>query len=651
MRNPTKHMLAQIRDILNGKFASAKDLPRAGATIWNKGDDAEIEKPLPIPFVKNASDEQQRKYVIVGMIVSFALAVILMTVGALVDQRKAESMDRLQAIDSALQEAGTAIKLAPFGAEKDYALGDYAETVMTSRLALFAAGTSSPLGVDLSTLLGKLEGVKQTLRAVMGKEQALTGFAKRTAQTHTLLAQASQNLEQVVLVDQAAGGSANSALYAHMRESAQRADNLLLQFVVIDGNAETNLRILTADLNDLARLAGYFKGAPGIHIDAPSRDIAPALARLADIAPELIDYRKSLENAIESFTFAKRSASEIDDRLEPLINEVRQKTDELRGNFRAQVLYAVAVATAIFGGLCILLLQAIHGRVSRRQVVRAQHEQNDTDEAIIRIMHELEPISEGDLTARATVTEHVTGSIADRVNMAAESLQHAISDVKRAAGEASQLMAAIRSRSEGTIEDFDSAALQASDSRNVAELGASVVEDAVGKMDDARERMQDVSKRVKRLGEVSQAITSIVDLIEEVTQKTSILALNTSLKAAEAGEEGQAFQVIAKEIRDLSDDARKALRQIGQNVRLIQSETQSVIQTVEAVTQDVVEGSRLWEDARITLNNITSSSEQIEGMVTRLGSIAKEQAEKAAAATGVMGELAISMGQFKTQAA
>jgi len=650
MRNPAKKLLATIRETWSRKVPAGNDLSLPAPTIWDLGN-ADSQKPLAIPFLKEVSDDQQRKFVIVGMIASFALAVVLMTVGALIDQRKAESIDRLQAVDTALQEAATAIKLAPFGSEKDYALGDYAESVLTSRLSAFGLGSSAPLGVDLSAILGQLEEVNKLLHSVMEKEDALTGFAKRTAQTHALLTQASQSLDQVVLADQGAGGSSNSALYAHMRESAQRADNLVLQFVVIEGNAETNLRILTGDLNDLARLAAYFKGVPGIRVDAPNRDIAAAMGRLAEISPELIEYRKSLESAIESFTFAKRAAGEIDAKLDPLIEEVRLKTDQLRGSFRAQLLYASAVAMALFGGLCIVLLQAIHGLAARRQVARALHEQDETDEAIIRIMGELLPISEGDLTARATVTEHVTGAIADRVNMAAESLHNAIDDVKRAAAEAAQLTMAISSRSEGTIEDFDSAALQASDSRDVAELGASVVADAVGKMDDARERMQDVSKRVKRLGEASQAITSIVDLIEEVTQKTSILALNTSLKAAEAGEEGQAFQVIAKEIRDLSDDARKALRQIGQNVRMIQGETQSVIQTVEAVTQDVVEGSRLWEDARITLNNITGSSEQIEGMVKRLGAIAKEQAEKAAAATGVMGELATSMGQFRTQAA
>lgn len=651
MQNPPKKLLAAILAKVNSRIAAAKDKPWPVTKLGEPGFDAEQDKPLAIPFVKDASDEQQRKFVVICMVASFALALILMAAGALTDQRKAESVDRLQALDTALQEAGTAIKLAPFGSERDYALGDYAETVISSRLTAFASSTSSPLGVDLSAILGKLEEVNKLLHSVMEKESVLTGFSKRTAKTHELLVQTSQNLDQVVFSDQAAGGSSNTALYAHMRESAQRADNLVLQFVAIEGNAETNMRILASDLGDLARLSTYFKGVPGIHIDPPSRDIAAAIARVGDMSPELIEYRKTVEDAIESFTFAKRSARGIDEQLDPLIEDIREKTDLLRGSYRAQLLYGFAVALAVFGALCIILMQAIHGRAAQRLVVRARHEQDETDEAIIRIMEELQPISQGDLTARATVTEHVTGAIADRVNMAAESLNHAIDDVKRAAVEAAELMTAIHTGSAGTIDDFQSAALQASDSRNVAELGAAVVADAVGKMDDARERMQDVSKRVKRLGEVSQAITSIVDLIEEVTQKTSILALNTSLKAAEAGEEGQAFQVIAKEIRDLSDDARKALRQIGQNVRMIQSETQSVIQTVEAVTQDVVEGSRLWEDARITLNNITTSSEQIEQMVTQLSGMAKQQAEKAAAASCVMGELSTSVGQFKTQAA
>lgn len=612
----------------------------------------ELEQPLPIPFLGQADEARQRSFVFAAIIGSIVLAALFTLGGVVKNREQSRFLGYMENIDTALQEAQNSVKLAPYGSPNDFARGRNATQVLTERIANIQENSLQPLGVDLTETVAGLQKLVAHTDAVVQREASLTSFARTTAEAHQLLALVVEATDQAHLIDEAASGSSNTPLYSHLREAAHRSSNLVLQFASSLGNAETNLRVLTIDLNDLARLSGYLtSGTPGVHVEPPSREIAVLLQKVADLSPQLINNRKNIEQAVDSFAFANRRALEANAVFSPAIKEVREKIDALRSNSTALLLYGAAGVMTLLSALCIALLQAVHSHAAQRAVAAARREQDDTDEAILRIMAELLPISEGDLTARAAVTEHVTGAIADRINMAAESLEKAIAAVKNATARAHTMMSTIHSQTSGAVEEFDDAAFQASDSRNVAELGSSLVGDAVQKMEEARERMQGVSKRVKRLGEVSQAITSIVDLIEEVTQKTSILALNTSLKAAEAGEEGQAFQVIAKEIRDLSDDARKALRQIAHNVQMIQGETHSVIQTVETVTQDVVEGSRLWEDARITLNNITTSSEQIEGMVKRFGAMAKEQAGQAASAADVMGDLAASMQQFRTSSA
>lgn len=304
----------------------------------------------------------------------------------------------------------------------------------------------------------------------------------------------------------------------------------------------------------------------------------------------------------------------------------------------------------LFGILTILFIFLI-GYINLKEAqIRAwvtARENDETDAAVISLMEELTPISEGNLKARATITEHVIGSLADKINAMAESLQESVQNTRNTSEKVALQMFEVKEMISNASELANSAEDAARNSNDSSIAGAELVNLAAEKMEDARSKMQETSKRVKRLGEVSQSIGLVADLIEEMTEKTAILALNTQLKAAEAGSDGNSFRVIAEEIRKLSEESKKSLSTIRSNVQNMQSETNTVMLSIEQTTANVVEGSLLWEKAEKDLKLIQESASKIKKITFQLNELSNKQVEKTKETENNMIDLNKSISHFK----
>jgi twitching motility protein PilJ len=204
------------------------------------------------------------------------------------------------------------------------------------------------------------------------------------------------------------------------------------------------------------------------------------------------------------------------------------------------------------------------------------------------------------------------------------------------AGEAVQLMTK-------SIKEVDSSAAQ---SANVArrtlvatEQGARAVRNTISGMDAIREQIQDTSKRIKRLGESSQEIGEIVDLISDITEQTNVLALNAAIQAASAGEAGRGFSVVAEEVQRLAERSGEATKQIGALVKTIQGDTHDAVAAMEKSTLGVVEGAKLSDVAGQSLREIEQVSNELAALINSISTSTQVQTDMASEVASVMQDI------------
>jgi twitching motility protein PilJ len=294
------------------------------------------------------------------------------------------------------------------------------------------------------------------------------------------------------------------------------------------------------------------------------------------------------------------------------------------------------------------------------QVFEQEDNQADRNQqAILRLLDEISNLADGDLTVQATVSEDITGTIADSINYAIEALRELVTTInesailldgaaKAAEGAAAQLSQASDAQSKqvasasqaigrmvNSIDEVSGDAERSSDvarhSVDVAHKGGEAVRRTIEGMNAIRETIQETSKRIKRLGESSQEIGNIVELINDIADQTNILALNASIQASMAGEAGRGFAVVADEVQRLAERSANATKQIEVLVRTIQADTNEAIVSMERSTTDVVGGALLAENAGAALEEIEQVSSQIASLVQNISGSAREQAGAAEA--------------------
>jgi twitching motility protein PilJ len=290
---------------------------------------------------------------------------------------------------------------------------------------------------------------------------------------------------------------------------------------------------------------------------------------------------------------------------------------------------------ALFLALCMLF--AYYKARDYRRAAELQAEQSERDQqAILRLLDELSSLADGDLTVEATVTEDITGAIADSINYAIDALRELVATVNEssilvdAAAKQTELTATQLVRSSemqtkqaaaasdsvakmaASVEEISGDSERCADvarySVDIAHKGGDAVRRTIEGMNTIRETIQDTSKRIKRLGESSQEIGNIVELIEEIAEQTNILALNASIEASRAGESSRGFAVVADEVQKLAERSSAATRKIEVLVSTIQSDTNEAVVSMERSTTDVVGGALLAENAGAALEEIEQVS-------------------------------------------
>ncbi len=444
-----------------------------------------------------------------------------------------------------------------------------------------------------------------------------------------------------------------------------RADRVGQAAASLPGGGTAAVDEMNADLTFLREVTSALAG------EQSDLDVRPLNNEGREVA--LIPIVGSLASIEENATTLAESLSQVGD-LAAMQAQLDASADNLLGAASASsagegllpgFLYnmwipigAVLLALLLVGGLLTLHRKSAVFETAARE----QAEQNERNQqAILRLLDEMGSLADGDLTVEATVTEDITGTIADSFNFAIEELRKLVATVndtalmvdnatkqtentaghlaRAADNQAKEINAATESivSMAASIEEVSGNAERSSDvarhSVEVAHKGGEAVRRTIDGMNAIRETIQETSKRIKRLGESSQEIGNIVELINDIAEQTNILALNASIQASMAGEAGRGFAVVADEVQRLAERSTNATKQIEVLVRTIQSDTNEAVISMERSTTDVVGGALLAENAGAALDEIEQVSNQIASLVQNISGSARQQASAAADVT------------------
>ncbi len=289
-----------------------------------------------------------------------------------------------------------------------------------------------------------------------------------------------------------------------------------------------------------------------------------------------------------------------------------------------------------------------------RSLVQTEEKRDHLQKSILKLLDEVTEVASGDLTVNAQATSEITGEIAEAFNFMTGELRSLIGQVKEVTFQVSNSAKAINdtteqlargseaqasqiSRMTSTISNMalqvqevsDNASLSAQvadDSLSNARYGSQAVQDNITAMNSIRNQVQETAKRIKKLGERSQEISQIVQLIDDLSDRTSLLALNASLQAAAAGESGRGFAVVAEEVERLAERSNRLTQQIASLAQMIQIETKDVVGSMEETIHEVVVGSTLADKAGQALIEIEQVSQRLAGLIQSISESAKQQA-------------------------
>jgi twitching motility protein PilJ len=529
----------------------------------------------------------------------------------------------------------------------------------------YADNNATPAGRAVNALDASWKQLDAAISKILSNRAVVLDSGQRAGTLSQQMPLLNSSMEQVVNILQQRNGSAEQMLgTSRQMLSADRIIRRVQEVLQGGDNAQSAADGLSRDAQLYGNvLKGLIEGNPDSGVrpinDANARkiltDMDASWAQLADPVAKLVSAAGNIADVKRAGNQASLDSQTVLLRANDLSEQIGKLP--LRRLF-PNVWWGLLGAIAAVAFALLLVITLV--RDQRRRFAQSTELNQRNQEAIMRLLDEMGSLAEGDLTVKTTVSEDITGAIADSVNYAIDELRSLVTTINEtseqvsssaqetqttarhladAAEQQAQQISSATSAINQLVSSMDIVSKDSAESADVAERsvkiashGAEVVRETISGMDSIRDQIQETSKRIKRLGESSQEIGSIVELINDIAEQTNILALNAAIQAASAGEAGRGFAVVADEVQRLAERSTSATKRIETLVQTIQSDTNEAVNSMEQTTAEVVAGARLAEDAGSALGDIERVSHDLSALIQNISTAAREQS---AAATDI----------------
>ncbi len=628
--------------------------------------------PERIPMLNRLTQDQRQPLLVAVLLASVTLAAAFVVWNIVQVGNRAEYIEISSRLQMLSQRYTKTAQQAVLGNAKAFAQLEEARRGFADGLnALIDGGAGVPaspgaLQDDLGELKKRWEISRKNIEVLSSQQVSLVGLGSAVAKINEGNSELLDLTEQMVglLPSGSRQGSFANQLSLWTQRMAKNANALQSSDVI---NPETAYQLSQDARSFREVLDGLAKGSEALGLaavtEANARDKLRELQEVsAGFEAQVSTVLKNMAKLVE----AKRAARELFDESEQLLSMTQALTDRYQGLGSGFTL-VLAILFSVLALAALLALGMLNVQEAQQRALDAADENRRNQDAILRLLNEMGDLAEGDLTVQATVTEDITGAIADSVNFAIEELRNLVQGINRAAEHMSSSSTEARLNAEELLKASELQTRQIADtseavnrmsraivqvSENAAEStavaeqslvtarrGGDAVREGIAGMNSLRDQIQETSKRIKRLGESSQEIGEIVDLISGITEQTNVLALNAAIQAAAAGEAGRGFSVVAEEVQRLAERSAQATRRIGVIVKTIQSDTQDAVNAMEVSTQGVVQGAAKAEIVGTSLQEIEAVSDQLARLIQNISDSTGSQARTAEQVMGNMQQI------------
>lgn len=646
---------------------------------------SEMKPPRKLPLIGHLTILQQFQVLGVCTLTFLVFAALLMFLEGRSTAQSGTASATATEMQMLSQRLARGSALAAQGQAAAFpAIKDSRERFKANLDALLEGGTVRGVSLDVTSdpdiykilqdIKARWERVDANAGRVLDNQQSLTSLAKGLESINQgnngileLAQQASQQVGQ-------GGGSLREIEYANqlavLSQRIAKNANALASGDDIDPEIAFLLGKDATTVREV--LNGLLKGSDALKLTALRNE--EARSTLAELQKRFVAYDGGVNAILQNMArlvAAKAAARGVNAESEALLADTTRLASSYEGTVSRTFGRWIAVAFGLLGLGCLALLAKVFLDDARVRAYASEQENKRNQEAILRLLNEMGNLADGDLTVQASVTEDVTGAIADSINFTIEELRTLVKGINSSTdqvAQATQDAQAISNRlfeasqrQSREIQQASASVLQmaqsinevsqsASQSAHVAqqslagaEEGGRAVQNQIAGMNEIRAQIQDTSKRIKRLGESSLEIGEIVELIADITEQTNVLALNAAIQAASAGEAGRGFTVVAEEVQRLAERSGEATKQIDAIVKSIQADTQDAVAAMEKSTVGVVEGAKLSDAAGQALEEIRRVSGELAVLIEGISTQTQMQSDSVSDVTrGMQGILQIT---------